>query len=448
MKFKPYSLLFLLISISLSAQTQTLNDSLVKKLKAEIKEELLQEMKKEAKENPQHTSSLDKFTLHGYAAANYYNYNYDTDPSLKDKIDAERLNIYPEYQFNDWIAFRSEVEFEHGGTGASVEYDTQEEFGEFEQEVEKGGSVKVEQLYVDFAIKPYFNIKAGRLKLLFNLAQSLDDPDEYFTTHRQEMESEILPLGWYETGISFYGTFAKRFNYIFSIVNGLDSSGFSSRGWIKRGYQEKFEMVNAESFATMMRLDYKFGKNKHTYVGVSGYIGDSAGNRPKTDMKETAYVTIVEAHFAYYEFPVRVYTSAIYGNLENSNIVSVKNAALSNNLGVVRTPVGKNAVGFTTEIGYEVLHLLNFKKNMLYPFMRYDYYDTMYDVEGSVIDNDRWERSSITGGLNWFIAQEISIKAQYSNRRLGSKKYDLSTLEYTGGKQMENTFSVGLGFEF
>ena len=82
-------------------------------------------------------------------------------------------------------------------------------------------------------------------------------------------------------------------------------------------------------------------------------------------------------------------------------------ASLSNNLGVVRTPVGKNAVGFTTEIGYEVLHHFNFKRNMLYPFLRYDYYDTMYKTEGSVIDNNRWERSVITGGLNWFISQEI-----------------------------------------
>lgn len=446
MKLGTYSILFLLFSISLTAQS--LNDSLVKKLKIEIKKELREEMIKQLKTAENSTSPFDKFSLHGYAVTNYYNYNYDTDPSLKDKIDAERLNIYPEYQFNNWIAFRSEIEFEHGGTGASIEYDNQEEFGEFEQDIEKGGSVKVEQLYVDFDIKPYFNIKLGRLKLLFNLAQSLDDPDEYFTTNRQEMENEIFPLGWYETGISFYGTFAKRFNYIFSVVNGLDSSGFSSRGWIKKGYQEKFELVTAESFATMVRLDYKFGKNKHTYVGVSGYIGDSAANRPKTDMKETAYVTIVETHFTYNEFPLRVYTSGVFGNLENSNIVSIKNAALSNNLGVVKTPVGKNAVGFTTEIGYEVLHYFNFKKNMLYPFLRYDYYDTMYKTEGSVVDNDRWERSSITGGLNWFISQEIIIKAQYSNRRLGSQNYDLSTLQYTGGKQNENTFSVGLGFEF
>ena len=287
------------------------------------------------------------------------------------------------------------------------------------------------------------------MKLLFNLAQSLDDPDEYFTTYRQEMENELTPLGWYETGISFYGTFAKKFNYHFSIVNGLDSSGFNSRGWIRDGHQERFEMANAESFAGMFRMDYKFGKNRNTYVGFSTYIGDSAANRPKNDMKETAYVTLFEGHFTYNEFPLRIVASGIYGNLENSNIVSAKNASLSNELGVKRTPVGKNAVGFSTEIGYDIIHLFSAKaKQMLYPFMRYDYYDSMYDVEGTIIDNPRWQRSTITGGLNWFIAQEVILKANYSRRQLGSQNYDLSTLTYTGKKQVENTFSLGIGFEF
>jgi len=445
-----YSFLVILLTFSVSTNAQTINDSILKKIKSELKEELLKEINtKNQISNVSTENELNKFSLHGYAVVNYYNYDYNTDPTLKDKIDAERLNIYPEYQFKDWITFRSEIELEHGGTGASIDYDTQEEFGEFEQEIEKGGSVKLEQIYVDFHIKPYFNVKIGRLKVLFNLAQSLDDPDEYFTTHRQEMENAITPLGWYENGIGFYGTFAKNFNYYFTLTNGLDSSGFNSSGWIKNGHQERFELVTAESFATMLRLDYKFGKHKHTYAGMSAYIGDSSANRPKEDMKESAYVTMIEGHFTYNEYPLRVYSTGIYGNLENSNIVSVRNSNLSNNLGVKRTPVGKNAVGFTTEAGYEVLHLFaNYKQHMLYPFLRYDYYDTMHDVEGSIVDNPRWQRSSITGGLNWFIAQEIIIKAQYSNRRLGSQNYDLNTLVYTGKQQQENTFSVGIGFEF
>ena len=120
--FKYFVLLF---TTSLAFSQTTIDSLTIKKLKLEIKEELLKELQnKKNEEEVNSKKELDKFSLHGYAAVNYYNYNYDTDPTLKNKIDAERLNIYPEYQFKDWIAFRSEIEFEHGGTGAAVDYDT------------------------------------------------------------------------------------------------------------------------------------------------------------------------------------------------------------------------------------------------------------------------------------------------------------------------------------
>ncbi len=429
----------------------------MEELKEQIKTEILQELsegspseeEEEAEEGAPSLLRWSRFGLNGYGVVNYYNYDYDTDPNLKDKLDAERLNLYLTYKFSDRISFKSEIEFEHGGTGASLEFDNQEEFGEFEQEIEQGGEVKVEQINIDFKIRSYFNIRAGRLKMYVGLAQNLDEPTHYFTTHRQEMENEILPLGWYENGLELYGTFARRFNYKFYVVSGLDASGFSSRSWIKTGYQTRFDMVNAESFAFAGRLDYKFGYSKNTYVGVSAYINNAAANRPKNDMDESAYVTLTEAHLTYDERNLRFNTMFLYGNLENSNIVSNKNANLSNKLGVKRNPVGKNALGFSAEIGYDIMPLLNNTSSQrFYPFARYDYYDTMQDTEGSIVDNPRWQRSVITGGFNWFVFPEIAIKAQYSDRRLGSENYNQSTLQYTGEKQHERTFSLGLGFEF
>ncbi len=446
------SLLFLCCIISgINAQNKSLDSLERARLKEEIKSELITEMasgnKKEKSDNK--VFSLKNFTLSGYGAVNYYNYDYDTDPNLKDKTDIERLNLYLGYKFNDWLSLRSEIEFEHGGTGSTLEYDVQEEAGEFEQEIESGGEVKLEQLYINFDIKPWLKLRVGRMKLHFGLAQSLDRPIQYFTTYRPEMENEILPLGWYENGIQIYGTFWKRLNYELSLTNGLDSSGFSSRGWIKDGHQTKFEMINAEALAVSGRLDYKFGTHKDTYVGIAGYVGDSAPNRPKNDMKKSAYVSIFEAHASYNENFLRFNTIFLYGNLENSDVVSKANSKLSNTLGVKRNAVGKNALGFSAEIGYDVLHLINPNtKQLLYPFFRYDYYDTMYEVEGNVVKNPKWERSTITAGLNWFVIPQIVIKGMYANRTLGSQNYDPVTLQYTGKKQKEDTFSLGIGFSF
>ncbi|EHO09868.1 autotransporter outer membrane beta-barrel domain-containing protein [Myroides odoratimimus] len=424
------------------------NDSIQRQI---LKDELKKEIIKELKEDKKRLFSWDNFTLSGYGAINYYNYGkYDTDPQIKNKFDAERLNLYLGYHFNDWISLKTEIEFEHGGTGSTIELDTQEEFGEYEKEIESGGEVKLEQIFIDFKVRPYFNVRVGRMKLHFNLAQNLDRPTNYFTTHRQEMENEILPLGWYENGIQFYGTFLKdRLRYEVSVTNGLDATGFSSRNWVKRGHQTRFEMAVGNSLAYTARLDYKFGKNKNTFAGVAAYVNDAAANRPKKDMDVSAYVTIFEGHVSYDENYLKFSSVFLYGNIENSNIVSRKNANLSNNLGVKRTPVGKSMIGFSGDIGYEVLHFLNFKtKQQLYPFMRYEYYDTMYKTEGAVVRKPRWERSVITGGINWFVHPQVVLKAHYSSRRLGSDHFDPITSLNTGEKQRENTFTAGIGFTF
>lgn len=406
------------------------------------------ELEKEEEETP--LFSWQKFDLSGYGALNYYNYGrYDSDQYIKDKVDIERLNLYVNYHFTDWITLKTEIEFEHGGTGTTMEFDTQEEAGEFEQEVESGGEVNLEQLYLDFAIHPAFNVKVGRFKLHLNLAQNLDKPIQYFTTGKPEMENEILPIGWYENGIQFYGDFfKKRFRYEFSITNGLNSEEFSSRNWIKRGHQKKFEMLTAESFAFTARVDYKLSKSKNAYFGVGAYINDASANRSKHDMEGiSSYVKVFEAHLAYNEKNFRFNSVFLFGDLENSDIVSLNNRKLSNKLNAKRTPVGKQAIGFSVEAGYNILpFLIQKSKQQLFPFFRYDFYDTMHAVEGSVVKKEKWNRNVYTGGLNWFLTPNIVFKAQYQSRALGGEFIDKQTLEK--GKAKENTFSLGMGFAF
>ena len=138
------------------------------------------------------------------------------------------------------------------------------------------------------------------------MAQLMDEPDEYFTIQRPEMENVILPLGWYETGIELEGRFfKKKLSYRLAFVNGLESSGFSSANWIKLGYQTKFEMVNAENFAVFANLNYHFGKSKYTMAGVSYYYGDTNDNRPKPDMDVDGKVKIIGAHVSIFEAPFR-----------------------------------------------------------------------------------------------------------------------------------------------
>ncbi|MCB0640077.1 MAG: outer membrane beta-barrel protein [Phaeodactylibacter sp.] len=381
-------------------------------------------------------SWMERGYLRGYGIVNYYQYDWETDPNRRNAFDAERLNLYLGYHFNDWIEFKSEIEFEHGGTGATMEFDVFEEFGEFEQEIEAGGEIILEQINLQFKLKDWLNIRLGKFRFYMGLASKLDDPTEYFTTHRSEVENTILPLGWYEHGIEVSGQFASKWSYKLYLVNGLDASGFSSANWVRRGYQKRFETVNANNMAVAGRLDYQFAPNSE--IGVCGYFGNSAGNRPKPDTEIDAYVGLVDVHLLWEAKPWRARAYAMYGHLSNSEAISDLNRNLSNNLNVKRTPVAEAALGAFAEVAYDLLSLKKDRRRPdqeCYLFGRYDYYDSMYQTSGDIFDNPRWQRSVITGGVNYFPHPQVVLKAQYSTRALGSD-------------ETENTFSTGIGFKF
>src|SRR5215475_11577129 len=91
-----------------------------------------------------------KFIFEAYATINYAHYNWDTDINRRAVVDLERLVLEGVYAPTPRLSFEAEVELEHGGTGASIEFDPFEEFGEFETEIEKGGEVVVEELHATF----------------------------------------------------------------------------------------------------------------------------------------------------------------------------------------------------------------------------------------------------------------------------------------------------------
>ena len=377
------------------------------------------------------------FSVSGYGIINYANFDWELDPNRRAAIDVERFVVAPKYRINDTIRLEAEIEFEHGGTGSTMEFDKFEEFGEFETEIEKGGEVIVEKLAAVFSIQPALNFRVGHIIVPIGLVSKRHRPQHYFTTTRPEAEAHIIPTIWHETGVEIFGTLGAL-KYQAQIINGLDSTGFSSRHWIVRGHQLRFETVNAEAPAFVGRLDYAFHEN--ATVGISGYFGDTAANRPKPDVNFDAHVGIVSLHGFYEVNAVRVRGLFLWGTLENADKLSKVNRTLSNNLNVKRTPIGSSALGWYIEAGYDVLSLFRKAKtssHVLDVFARYDYYDTMASVEGTIFDNPRWERTTWTFGINYHVHPQLVFKSHYSLRRLATKD-----------KNKENTLAVGFGFQY
>lgn len=382
-----------------------------------------------------------RLKFNGYGVVNYYAFDWQTLPDKRNALDVERFNFYLHYDFTENIQLKSEVEFEHGGTGVTMAFDPLEEFGEFEQEVEKGGEVVLEQINLYFKIKPWFNIRAGKMRFYMGNASKHDEPDEYFTAYRSEVENTILPLGWYETGIEFSGDLPLRkekafpfLSYKAYIVSGLDNTGFSSLNWIRPGYQTRFETINADNLAYALRLDYVFAEDSE--LGFCFYAGNGTGNRPKEDFTAPAWVTYGDLHFSYDGYPWRARAFGVIGHVQNSEALSAANRNLSNNLGVKRTPVAEMAGGAYLEGAYDVLHLTPIQeKSKLYVFGRLEWYDSMLKTQGTVSDNPRYERKIWTAGINYLPADHIVIKSHFASTALGSGEQD-------------NTFALGFGFDF
>lgn len=396
------------------------------------------------------TSLVDRFSLEGYGIVNYFNFDWETDPQRRNVVDLERFVLYPSVRLAEGVTLLGEIEFEHGGTGITKEFDVFEEAGEFENEVEAGGEILLEQLNVTFELRDDLRLRVGRFKIPVGLQAVNDEPLEYFTTTRSEMEAAMIPVNWYEIGVQVEGSVGS-FAYSASVVNSLNSAEFSSENWIQRGSQKKFEEVAAENFAGALRLDYRFGRE--SFAGVSGFFGDSADNRRKTNLitgqgddrrEVNAYVSVVDAHVQIREGPYTARGVVVYGHLQNSDVVSEANRNLPRLLNAKGTPVGAEALGYLAEGGVDVLSFFAETDQRLDVFGRYEFYDTLYSTEGSVSDDAFWQRSTVTGGLNWAVARSVVFKAQYSRRVRGRAR----TVRGAAGGDTENTFSIGMGVQF
>lgn len=396
-----------------------------------------------------YANGYDKFRFGGYGEAlvNFMDYgiNRYTRPEGNEKthrnsISIPRFVLAFDYKFNSKWILGAEIEFEAGGTGSAYELENTEN-GEYETEVEKGGEVALEQFHITRLIHPAFNVRAGHLIVPVGLTNEHHEPINFFGTSRPEGETTILPSTWHENGIEVFGTLGKkysRFNYQLQIVTGLNANGFDRNTWVASGKQGIFETDNFTSPAYVARLNY---------IGVPGlklggsfyYCHNTGANSDKT----ATYKSIGD-------IPLRIYTAdvqyknkyltaranMIYGNLGNTVELSNANGKLSGLSPYSRvTPIAKKAVSYGGEVGFNLRSLCrdNTRVPVIYPFVRYEYYNPQEEVLSPHTAELRNKVSMWTAGANWYALPNLVVKADYTTRRIGGGKYN-----------SENEFSLGV----
>lgn len=398
-----------------------------------------------------YAGGYDKFRFGGYgeALANFMDYgiNRYTRPEGNEKIHRNAISIPRfvlafDYKFNSKWILGAEIEFEAGGTGSAYELENTEN-GEYETEVEKGGEVALEQFHITRLVHPAFNVRAGHLIVPVGLTNEHHEPINFFGTSRPEGETTILPSTWHENGIEVFGTFGKkytRFNYQLQVVAGLNANGFDRNTWVASGKQGIFETDNFTSPAYVARLNY-LGVPGLKLGGSFYYCHNTGANSDKTATYKSIGdipLRIYTADVQYKNKYVTARANMIYGNLGNTVNLSNANGKLSGLSPYSRvTPIAKNAVSYGGEVGFNLRSLCkgNTRVPVIYPFVRYEYYNPQEEVLSPHTAELRNKVSMWTAGANWYALPNLVVKADYTTRRIGGGKYN-----------SENEFSLGVAY--
>ncbi|MCL1049618.1 hypothetical protein L2755_08305 [Shewanella abyssi] len=382
-------------------------------------------------------SKFSKFSFKSYGSViytsdEYYDNVQDTTPERRGRFDLERIVTEFGYQFNDQWDMEVEIEYEHGGTGTSLEYDGFDEFGEFEAEVEAGGEVMIEKAEIRYRPGDAFGVKFGNIHLPVGLSSTLHKPNQYLTVQRHKSEAAMLPAVWNENGIGIFGEIAN-FHYQAQVVSGLNSEYFRTYDWVASGHQKRFEHVNADDLAYVARLDYGNFKTGSA-VGVSYYYGNTSGNRHKTNkLNSDGTVSIFSIAAAFVEGPWIVRGQYLNGTLSDSDAITQANKTTPGLKPGNFAQLGSESEAFFVEAGVDLGH---FTPVPITIFANIDYSNPLKEVETGIATK-RYENTWISAGINYFPIPEIVIKAE-----AGVQQVAVASIPDT------HFFALGVGYQF
>ncbi len=335
----------------------------------------------------------------------------DTDPSSRAKADIERIVTEFSYQPSEEWTIEVEIEYEHGGTGSTMEYDGFEEFGEFETETEAGGEVIIEKAQVEYEPSAAFGIKFGRIHLPVGLGTVKHAPFSYFTAERHWSEASMIPQVWHETGINLNGSF-NNFHYQALLTTGLNSEYFRTTSWVAGGHQTRFEYVNADALATTLELSY--GDLRHDQgIAVAWYQGDTSDNRHKEDkIREAGTVSIWSVKGAATLGELIIRGQYMAGTLDDSAAIANANKNTAGLDAGSFTQVGSEAESYFLEAGYNLSPLLSLDQK-LQVFAALEHANPLQDVESGSASK-RYDQTESSIGFNFYPVRELVLKTQFS----------------------------------
>jgi hypothetical protein len=324
--------------------------------------------------------------------AGYMDLHLNKDVGDPFRPDFHRFVLLFGHSFSDRIKFWSELELEH----ALVEGG------------EATGELALEQAYLDFLIKPWFNLRAGMLLTPVGIVNERHEPPSFNGVERPFVETLIIPSTWRELGAGITGDLGRGFRYRAYVTSALNAKGFDAEEGIAGGRTNGFE-GSFRNPAKVARLEYA-GTRRLTlgasiYSGHSGF--DVAGINPRVTIGE------FDGRYRFRRFDLR----GLFAN------TWVSRAGELNYRMQLQTGTNPNVAsqmrGWYLEPG---VHLMprGIRSDVI-AFARYEKYNTQHRMPEGYVPLQQFNRSSWVTGLTYKPNADVAIKFDYVFNRSASQ---------------------------
>jgi hypothetical protein len=371
--------------------------------------------------------------------ADWYRNFQDSSPRRRTAVSLGRYVLEPEFNWASGFAFESEIEFESGGTGATLEYDRLEESGEFETEVETGGEVKLEKLELRWLVSDSIRLRAGLITVPVGWISQRPHPSETVGPLPDLGEARLLPVTWRDPGLALTQR-SEALSWSVGIYSGLNSELIRKSHFIKLAQARQFEGLSADELAVAGRFDWTLYRSESLsgLLGLSAYWGGTTETRNKVDkLKDPADVTVWTVHsLSEWRLPsllrtLRLRAQWLNGALANSKSVTQANSTLSGPMSPgQQLTLGAKVEARLLEIAAELTAGMWFAA-------RYDSVDSMVQTEDG-IDRDPRVREAA-----WSLALQKSFETG------ALVKFEISRVENgLPSLPVDTRFAAALAWDF
>jgi len=351
-------------------------------------------------------------SIGGYGEALYENFaardQSGAPSSAEDQVTLLRAVVYLGYKFDDHFLLNTETEFENAVVAS-----------------DKKGEAEVEFAYIDYMRSPAINARAGLVLIPLGLINQLHEPTTFLGARRPDVEQFIIPSTWRELGFGLYGA-SGPVSYYAYMVNGLDAAGYTAEG-IREGSQEGSQ-ARARNWAFTGRLDYTGLPG--LLAGASVFTGE-AGQGQVTASGQTVHAptTVWDVHADW-----RSRGLWLRGLYAASRVGAADRVHELNGLSGMES-VGSRQNGWYLQAAFDVLSLRSASRAALYPFARYEAYDTQAEVPAGYERDGANDVEEWTLGIGFKPIDQLILKADWQQRHNAAR---------TG----VNQWNVALGYVF